>query len=93
MFEVYLKGFGKQFDTLDKYTYRELRSVLVFLQKICWCAKSSHKQHLFQQHDSPFKVYKSVANTNWKEQRLLMDQDREKLWIDIFHNIEFLLIL
>ena len=38
-------------------------------------AKSSHKEHLFQQHDFPFNVYTSVANTNSKEQELLMDQD------------------
>ena len=33
MFEVYLKGFGKLFDTLGKYTYREMRSALGLLQK------------------------------------------------------------
>ena len=47
------------------------------LQKISWCAKSSHKKHLFQQHDFLFNVYKIVANTNLKEQGLLIDQDRE----------------
>ena len=50
----------------------------VCYQKNSLCAKSSHKQHLFQQHDFPFNVYKSVANTNLKEQGLLMDQDRGK---------------
>ena len=54
------------------------------LQKNSLCAKSSHKQHLFQQHDFPFNVYKSVANTNSKEQGLLMDQDRGKPGIEIF---------
>ena len=48
------------------------------LQKISWCPKSSHKQYLFQQHDFSFNIYKSVANTNSKEQGLLMDQDRGK---------------
>ena len=58
--------------------YRELRSVLGLLQKISWCAKGGHKLHLFQQHDFPFNVYKSVANTCSKEQGVLMDQDRGK---------------
>ena len=61
-----------------KHTYVKLRSVLSMLQKISWCVKSSHKQHLFQQHDFPFNVYRSVANTTSKEQGLLMDQDRGK---------------
>ena len=46
-------------------------------QKISWCALEDHKQHLFQQHDYPINVYKSVAKTNAKEQALLLDQDRE----------------
>ena len=46
-----------------KCTYGELRSVFGFLQKISWCAKGGHKQHLFQQHDFPFNVYKCVANS------------------------------
>ena len=58
-----------------KCTYRELRSVLGLLQKIS-CAKGGHKGHLFQQHDFPFNVYKSVANPYSKEQRLFIDQDR-----------------
>ena len=49
------------------------------LQKITWCTYGGHKQHLFQQHDFSFSVYKSVAKTNAKEQALLLDQDREKL--------------
>ena len=62
------------------------------LQKITWCTYGGHKQHLFQQHDFPFSVYKSVAKTNAKEQALLLDQDREKLWIQFFDNIENLSI-
>ena len=38
------------------------------------CAKDGHKQHLFQQYDFSFNVYKSVANNNSNEQALLMDQ-------------------
>ena len=49
-----------------------------FLKKIYWCAKGGHKQHLFQQHDFPFNVYKSVANNYSKEQVVLRDQNREK---------------
>ena len=41
-----------------KCTYRELRSVLGLLQKLSWCAEGGNEQHLFQQHDFPFKVYK-----------------------------------
>ena len=59
-----------------KCTYRELRNVLGLLQKISWCAEGGNEQHLFQQHDIPFNVYKSAANTNSKEQGLLMHQDR-----------------
>ena len=59
-----------------KYTYRELRSVLGLLQKIPWSAKGGHKVHLFQQHDFSFNVYKRVAHTYSKEQRLLIDQDK-----------------
>ena len=61
-----------------KCTYGEFKIVLGFLQKISWCAKGGHKQYLFQQHDFPFNVYKSVANNNSKEQALLMDQNRGK---------------
>ena len=52
------------------------------LQKNSLSAISSHKQHLFQQHDFSFNVYKSVANTNLKKQGPLMDQDRGKPWIE-----------
>ena len=31
-----------------KYIHRELRRVPGLLQKHSWCAKSNHKQHLFQ---------------------------------------------
>ena len=31
-----------------------------------WCVKGGHKQHVFSQHDLPFKNYNSVANTNSK---------------------------
>ena len=62
------------------------------LQKITWCANGGHKQHLFQQHDFPFSVYKSVAKTNVKEQALLLDQDRGKPWIQLFNSIENLSI-
>ena len=48
------------------------------LQKISWCVKGGHKQHLFQQYDFLFNVYKSVANTNSKEHALAMDHDRGK---------------
>ena len=61
-----------------KCAYRELGSVLGLLQKISCCTKSGHKQDLFQQHDFLFNVYKSMANTNSKEQVPLMDQDRGK---------------
>ena len=61
-----------------KCTYREFRRVLGLLQKISWCAKGGYKQHLFQQYDLPFNVYKTVANTNSKEHPLSMDQDRGK---------------
>ena len=61
-----------------KRTYRELRSVLGLLKKISWCANGANKQHLIQQYDFPFNVYKSVAKTNSKEQALLMDQGRGK---------------
>ena len=67
-----------------KCTYGELRSVLGFLQKISWCTKGGHKQHLFQQHGFPFNVYKSLANNNSKEQALLTDQNRGKPWIQIY---------
>ena len=43
----------------------------------CYKTFLGYWQHLFQQHDFPFNVYKSVAN-NSKEQALLMDQDRGK---------------
>ena len=72
------QGVWKQFDTLGKYTYRELTSTLGLLQKNSLFAKSIHKQHLFQEHDFSFNVYTSVANTNLKEQGPLMDQDRGK---------------
>ena len=62
------------------------------LQKIYWCAKSNHKQPIFQQHDFPFNVYKSVANTDPKVQGLLMNQIEESPEYKFFHNIEFLLI-
>ena len=48
-----------------------------FVIKHFWLAKGDYWQHLFQQHDFPFNIYKSVAN-NSKEQALLMDQDRGK---------------
>ena len=67
-----------------KCTYRKLWSLFGLLQKISWYAKGAHKQHLFQQHDFPFNVDKSVANSNSKEQALLMDQDRGKPWIHFF---------
>ena len=54
----------------DKCTYRELRTVLGLLQGVSWCTKGGHKVHLFQQQDFPFNIYKSVANTYSKEQRL-----------------------
>ena len=66
-----------------KCTYGELSSVLGLLQKISCCANGGNKQHLFQQYDFPFNVYKSVAITNSKEQVLLMDQDKGK------HSIQF----
>ena len=47
-----------------KCTYGELRSVLGLLQNISWCTKDGQKQHLFQQHDFPFNVNKSVANNS-----------------------------
>ena len=59
-----------------KCTYRELRGVLGLLQKVSWCTKCGHKVHLFQQHDFLCIIFKSVANTYSKEQRLLIDQDR-----------------
>ena len=61
-----------------KCTYRKLRSVLGLLQKSSCCAKGGHKLRLLQQHDFPFNVYKSKANTYLKEPGLLMDQDRRK---------------
>ena len=67
-----------------KCTCRELSSVLGLLQKISWCANGGNKQHLFQQFDFHFSVYKSVTKTNPKEQALLMDQDRGKYSIDFF---------
>ena len=67
-----------------KCTYRELRSVSVLKQKFFYCANGGHKQHLFLQDGFPFDVYRSVANTNSKEQALLIDQDRGKPWIQIF---------
>ena len=42
-----------------KCTYRELSSVLGLLQNFFWCANGGNKQHLFQQYDFPFNVYKS----------------------------------
>ena len=70
MFEVCLKSSLAHW---FKWTYRELRSVLGLLQKISWFPKGSHKQHLSQQHDFPFNVYKSVTNNNLIEQALLID--------------------
>ena len=67
-----------------KCTYRQLRSVFGLLQESSWCAKGGQKKYLFPQNDFPFNVYKSMANTNSKEQVLLMDQDRGKRWIQIF---------
>ena len=78
MFEVCLKAFRKALGHWIKCTYRELRCILSLLQKCFWCAKGGCKQHLFQQHDFSFNVYKSVASNNSKEQALLMDQDRGK---------------
>ena len=54
------------------------------LQNIPWCAIRGNKQHLFQQYDFPFNVYKSAAKTNSKEQALLMDQVRGKHSIQPF---------
>ena len=67
-----------------KCTYRNLRSNLSLLQKISWCPWGGHKQHLYQQHDFPFNVYKSVEKTNANKQGLLLDQDRGKPWIQLF---------
>ena len=69
-------------------TYKKLRSVLGLFQKFFWCAKGGNKQHIFQQHDFPFNVCKSVANTYLKEQWLLMDQDTGNPWIQSFYNTE-----
>ena len=66
-----------------KCAYRELSIVLGLLLKVSWCANGGNKQHLFQQYDFPFNVYKNVAKTNSKEQALLMDQDIGK------HSIQF----
>ena len=74
-----------------KCTYKELRSALGLLQKICWCNKSSQKQHLFQVLRFPFNVYKTVVKTYLKEQGLLMDQDIGKLY-NFFYNSGFLSI-
>ena len=60
----------------SKCTYRELRSVLGWLQKISCCANGDHKQHLFLEHSFSFDVCKSVSDINSKEQPLLVDQDR-----------------
>ena len=61
-----------------KCTYIEPRRVLGLLQKISWCAKGCHKQHLFQQYDFTFNVCKSVDNSNSKEHALSIDQDGRK---------------
>ena len=59
-----------------KCTYRVLRSVLSLLQEISWCAKVAHIQHLFQQYDFSFNVYKSAGNTDSKKHTLSMHRDR-----------------
>ena len=76
MLEVALRCLECSLTHWVQCTYRELRSVLSLLRKIYWCAKGGHSVHLFQQHDFPFNVYKSMANTYSKKQRLLIDQDR-----------------
>ena len=48
------------------------------LQKGFWCANGGHKLYLFQQHDFPFNVHKSKANTYSKEPGLLVNHDRAK---------------
>ena len=78
MFEFCLKVFRSSLTHWGKCTYGELRNFLGFLQKISWCAKGGHQQHLFQQYDFPFNVHKSVANNNLKGQALLTDQNRGK---------------
>ena len=61
-------------------------------QKNSYCTNGGHRQHLFLQHDFPFDTYRSVANSNSKEQALLIDQDSGKSWIEIFCIIEDLSI-
>ena len=78
-----------------KCTYRQLRSVFGLLQENSWCPKGGQEKHLFQQHDFPFNVYESMANTYSKEQALLMDtkrKDRGKRWIQIFDKTQDLSI-
>ena len=59
--------------------YRESSEAFsVSCKKIFGLLKVVTNKHLFQQHDFPFKVYKSVANTNSKKQGLFMDQDGGK---------------
>ena len=78
MFEFASRCLESSFAYWVKCTYKKFRSVLGLLQKSSWYDKGGHKLHLFQQHDFPFNVYKSKANSYSKEPGLLMDQDSGK---------------
>ena len=75
-----------------KYPYRQLRSVLGFLQKISWWAKGGHKKPLFQQYDFPFNFHKSVSNTSLKQHPPRKTKIEEIPEYKFFENIEDLSI-
>ena len=64
-----------------KCIYRELRNVPSLSQKFSWWTKVATNRIYFSIIIFPLTFYKSVVNTNAKEQALLMDQDRGKPWI------------
>ena len=60
------------------------------LQKISWCVKSGHKQHLFQQYDFPFiKVWLIPIQKNTHWQWIMIEENPEYKMLD---NIEDLSI-